>query len=535
MKIKKVTLKRFKRFTDLTIQGIPETTRLVILAGPNGCGKSSLFDALHTWHRLAWRRTGGWDPTYFSKQTGEADLDWSHSTQVEFFDPQPANDDERRKALYVRSAYRNDAEFQVEQLNRTQPLLLEDRVNRMIENDATVGKNYQRLAAQGLEDLHQKGAPNTTFKEYRETTVGELRDAMTRLFPGLVLKSLGNPLTNGTFKFDKGASTAFLYKNLSGGEKAAFDLLLDIFVKKREFDDTVFLIDEPEAHMNTRLQGQLLDELYKLVPEKSQLWLATHSIGMMRRARDMRSDDTAKVVFFDLDGKDFDQAQTIEPVTPTRAFWQGVLSVALDDLSELVAPSRVVICEGKALGAGGDNVSIDAKCYDCIFADEFPDTRFLSGGNHHDVGNDRLALMESITALVGGTKVIRLIDRDDLSLEQVTEKKRQGIQVLSRRHLESYLFDDEVMTALCVKHNKADEVARVLADRAAALAELLARGKQPDDVKSAAGQIYIATKRQLGLTQCGNDASAFMRDTLAPIMRRDMAVYEELKRDIFGA
>jgi hypothetical protein len=49
------------------------------------------------------------------------------------------------------------------------------------------------------------------------------------------LNSLGYPLSAGTFRFDKGDSHAFLYTNLSGGEKAAFDLLLDILIKRKEF------------------------------------------------------------------------------------------------------------------------------------------------------------------------------------------------------------------------------------------------------------------------------------------------------------
>ena len=63
--------------------------------------------------------------------------------------------------------------------------------------------------------------------------------------------------------FDKGTSENLPY-NLSGGEKAAFDLLLDIFVKKVEYDDTVFCIDEPEAHMNPRLQGSSLKNSWAL-------------------------------------------------------------------------------------------------------------------------------------------------------------------------------------------------------------------------------------------------------------------------------
>lgn len=49
MKLKEIHLKKFKRFTDLTITAIPSSARLVVLVGPNGCGKSSVFDAFKVW------------------------------------------------------------------------------------------------------------------------------------------------------------------------------------------------------------------------------------------------------------------------------------------------------------------------------------------------------------------------------------------------------------------------------------------------------------------------------------------------------
>lgn len=51
MKIQEVHLNKFKRFTDLTIKDIPESVKLVVLVGPNGCGKTSIFEAFNHWYK----------------------------------------------------------------------------------------------------------------------------------------------------------------------------------------------------------------------------------------------------------------------------------------------------------------------------------------------------------------------------------------------------------------------------------------------------------------------------------------------------
>ncbi|MCP1315224.1 MULTISPECIES: AAA family ATPase [unclassified Halomonas] len=52
MKIKEVKLNRFKRFTSLLLTGIPETAKLIVMVGPNGSGKTSLFEALNHWYKF---------------------------------------------------------------------------------------------------------------------------------------------------------------------------------------------------------------------------------------------------------------------------------------------------------------------------------------------------------------------------------------------------------------------------------------------------------------------------------------------------
>jgi len=220
-------------------------------------------------------------------------------------------------------------------LEKAQPALRENRVGRLTENDATVSLNYARIAANSLEDAFEKEDSRTTIGEFRDKAISDIRDPIQRLFPDLVLNGLGNPLVSGTFKFDKGTSKGFQYKNLSGGEKAAFDILLDFVVKKREFNNTVFCIDEPEAHMNPRLQGALLEELFTLLPACSQLWIATHSIGMMRRARDLAAVHPGEVIFVDFEGHDFDHG-----VSRFRLWFRNLFDYQMFNATKSVSDDR---------------------------------------------------------------------------------------------------------------------------------------------------------------------------------------------------
>jgi len=309
MKLASAHLLHFKRFTDLTIGALGPEVRLVVMAGPNGSGKSSLFDALLVWTRM---RHGGWndDTSYYWKGSG-VDTHTMQRIELQFHGPAPEREAAAR-AFYFRSAYRNDPDFLLQALQRQGSILEERRFGRMIEADAAVSVNYRRLASQAFEDAFAVHPGDMTLTEFREQVIGEIRDAVARLFPGLILNTLGNPFENGTFRFDKGATQSFDYKNLSGGEKSAFDLMLDMIVKRRALPDAIYCIDEPDAHMNARLQGALLGELYTLLPEQSQLWVATHSIGMMRKAMELAAVTPNAVAFLDFGDPDFDQVTVLD-------------------------------------------------------------------------------------------------------------------------------------------------------------------------------------------------------------------------------
>ncbi len=207
--------------------------------------------------------------------------------------------------------------------------------------------------------------------------------------------------------------------------------------------------------------------------------------------------------------------------------------MALDDLAALLMPESVVICEGEPMNRdAGRNYSHDARCYERIFQAEFPEIQFIPGGNASEVASDRRGIAYALGVLTQGSRVVRLIDRDANSPEEVTEFKRDGVRVLSCRNLESYLFRDEVLKSLALSAGKEDKANDLIAEKQRIL------NAKPnsvlDDLKPASGEIYNACKTMLSLENPGNNTKTFMRDTLAPLIKPGTVVYEELKHDIFG-
>ena len=537
MKIKAILVSDFKRFHHLTITNIPASAKLVVLAGPNGYGKSSLFDAFLSWHRARSNMGRNRDSDYYLR-TASKDPHCSpeQKVQIQLHSATPTDQQKLKGIFYIRSAYRNDPDFTTTNIQQQAPTLDEIRFSRLIENDAAVAKNYAHMTAKAMHDIFKPADSTLTVVEFQNRILHGINEALHNVFPHLTLTSFGEPPAQGSFFFTKGISTNFHYKNLSGGEKAAFDLIIDLIAKKDVFNDTIFCIDEPEAHLNTRVQGSLLRAILDIIPDNSQLWIATHAIGMMRAARDIWSNDPAKVCFFDFEGLDFDQPQVVNPVQPSRAFWRRALNVALDDLSSLIAPERIVICEGTPRNTpnSGANADHDSQCYNAIFATTRPDALFISGGNASEVISDHYVLVAGLNSAAMGAQITRLVDRDAQSDQEVEELKKRKIRVLSKRHLEGYLWSEEMLTKLCNEQGKPDKISEIIAELSRLKNDLKAQGKPDDDLKSISGQMYVFVKRTLALHTHGNTAKAFMRDTLSPLVTPDTKTYKDIENDIFG-
>ncbi len=383
--------------------------------------------------------------------------------------------------------------------------------------------------------VYDKDNDEKTVLELREELVGAVRKSMRNVFGDINLHSISDPFSedsgSGSFFFSKGEADYYHFKNLSGGEKSAFDLILDLHLKKELFPEAVYCVDEIEAHLHTSIQGKLVEELVSIIPDAGQLWLTTHSLGVLRAAQRLETKGPGSTCIIDFEGASLDEASELQPVTLDRLAWEKLLSITLDDLAQLVGPRYVVVCEGSAVGKRRRN--FDAEIYNRVLGTHHPGIVFVSGGSADQATRNGADLRGMLRAILPQSQVFTLVDRDDRSPEEV-ERLADHELVLSERNIESYLLADDVIEKLLGQQGQGGLSGEALEIKSDALEASIARGNPQDDLKSAGGEIYTGLKKLLALQQVGNTADTFMRDTLAPLIVPGMETYSRLEKDILA-
>jgi energy-coupling factor transporter ATP-binding protein EcfA2 len=445
MRIHSIRLQNFKRFTDLRLTDIRAATRLVLLIGANGSGKSSVFDAMEyaSRPRRGISTPGEMSPAQRRAYYSKGDLD--ESIEIDFGDVRGAVGNavfsaeasekspaeatallsDRLRRLYGRSTLRVAARIGATSTRSGQSLLElidrdQDAPPTFIDSDSRLMADAMKFAVDFNEALRRPvfEGRQVDILALRDELIEPINKALERVFgslgpyPQMVnFREPESTVEPIKYFFRKGEHT-FAYDVLSFGEKQVFALLLNLFVRRTKLSDAVIYIDEMDLHLNTALQYALLEEIVEeWIPANSQLWTASHSLGFIRYAMDH---DHAAI--FDFDALDFDQPQTL---TPAPKETSEVLQVAVpaEFLPSLFVGKRLIYCEGH-----------DAAKYNSVGLEN---TIFVGGGNKFQVH-----------ARARDGAMPGLVDRDyltDAEIQQWAARLPQ-LRILRMYSIENYLY-----------------------------------------------------------------------------------------------
>lgn len=467
MKIRKLILSKYKRFQSLTIDLGDNPKRIVALVGPNGCGKSSVFDGMlfyNNWYNTIGNK-GNKDFHYHSIEQNP-----SYNVQnisIQFTEGnyntirrQKEAQGKQNTIFSFRSPYRYNNNLKITRSEAVSEIRLNNYgATYASDLDDKMEENYRRLQIKYNKYLNEQDCKPSEAKKH---IIGELNNSIQACLD-LCIVSLGNiEAGEGTLYFSKSdyLDKSFEFNVLSAGEKEVVDILLDLYLRKDEYNDTIFLIDEPELHINTSIQRKLLIEINKLIGENCQLWVATHSIGFLRALQDELKDE-CQIIEFKADTPWASSDQILTPIQKNRNQWSRIFATALDDLTGLISPKRIIYCEGRYdPGKAGKEQGMDAQVYNNIFGEQYPDTLFISSGGSTELDQRSNIAIALLSKVFPDIEIWVCKDRDMASGKNTTENDRQQYltlnpinhRVIKRWELENYLYDKEVLKTYCNKN-----------------------------------------------------------------------------------
>lgn len=510
MKITKLQLKNFKFFSNLTIEEISKDAELVMLVGPNGTGKSCIFDAFNYFAFASKRNSDARDDEYYKK-------DRTKDCEVVIFNesgsqiPKPTYED-RKVNFYGRSSYRFTSKINRDSISTG----VASRVFKDQDAPATYAELDQRIEndiEKALGEFIQAVQAQTgkTDKEIVSQVIGKLNQSLAAIFKdsNLKLERIVDPHSDPTkskidLEFSKN-NVLFSFRNLSAGEKEVVDIIFNFHRRKETWiKDGVYFIDEPELHLNTKIQALLLTEMHKLCKEiNAQLWVATHSLGFLRAAQDMKRSQQNSVSIIEFLPQFADQDEPIKPILGTREDWKRIFQTALEDITGLVAPKLIVYCEGKLIN------SLDEKIFNTIFGDK-DECLFVSATNKSDSIKYAGVALTVLNKAFDTVKIRNLVDSDNN--EGLPNNSLVKICKLKRKEFENYLYDFEILSK-AFPGTKEEDFTSIVTDI------------KNDEVKD-------KTQRLIGITNQSISEKDFKLE-LAKHVTPNTLIYKELHKIIF--
>lgn len=467
MRIKKIQLKNwYKRFHNLTIDLWENPKRIIALVWPNWCWKSSVFDWLlfhSNAHQQIWNK---WWKDYNYHSMNQAPNFNYNNIYIEFniwifstVRNQRQSSWKENTIFSFRSPYRYNSNLKVSQSQATSEIRLNNYwATTTSDLDDKMEENYRRLNIKF--NNYMKANPNTaTINSTKEKIIWDLNESLTNCLDLEITSIWDIEAWKWTLYFKKlDHPKEFDFNVLSSWEKEVVDILLDLYLRQDEYSESIFLIDEPELHINTGIQRKLLIEINKLIWENSQIWISTHSIWFLRALQEDFKDDS-QIIQFEKWVNYASQEKVLFPIKRSLLKWKEIFETALDDLTDLISPKRIIYCEWRDLPTQTWwEKWLDAIVYNNIFWEDYFETLFISSGWNTELDQRSEIGLKILSKVFSDLEILVLKDRDMVSNGFATKDDREiylknnsnNHRVLKRWEIENYLYDKEVLNKYCL-------------------------------------------------------------------------------------
>jgi energy-coupling factor transporter ATP-binding protein EcfA2 len=425
---------------------------IVVLAGPNGVGKTRLVDQLLSFFRNP--QSGGDIRLVLQATTAAERTTWGKETLDTNV---PGDSDKLRESLQA-NRRRNQLESAVlnfdsdRSIQRVDPVSfsfdfidpwkeiigwdlgftrLRDRFKDTLNSIFRKVKSRKDEIAEKVEELFKlagtSDAPVQVNPKDFPDPIGPFKEAFSQL---LAPKTLLDPDPRDQQLYYEFEGQRFPITSLSSGEREVVNVVFDFIL--RNPTSCIVIFDEPELHLHPELSYKLLQTL-KGIGANNQFIFCTHSPDIITASLDQ------SVIF-------------IAPPKATQAN-QAILVREEDETHQalrLLGQSIGIVALGKKIVIiEGNHSSIDKQTYGTILKNRFPNLVMVPGGGKGVITSFGVVHREILEKSIWGVEFYMLCDRDavppskdDKDLEDAAHGR---LKVLKRYHIENYFLSEDVL------------------------------------------------------------------------------------------
>jgi len=288
-------------------------------------------------------------------------------------------------------------------------------------------KSLEGDIARRARDLKKAGSE--TMPLDFEDPLNPFREVFFQLLAPKTLVDADARLQKLTYSFE---GQTFGIESLSSGEREVLNITFDFLL--RSPSDCIVFFDEPELHLHPELSYRLLNTL-RSIGSRNQFLLCTHSPDIISATLDQ------SVVFIapkKADDVDINQAIVVTEDDDTNQ----ALRLLGHSIGIVALGKRIVLIEGT-------QASLDKQLYGALLKSKYPSLVLVPSGGKQSIISFQSVVENVLQRTIWGVEFFMLCDQDSAPwgspMGDVEEQSKGRLRCLSKYHIENYFLDEETL------------------------------------------------------------------------------------------